>query len=173
MDVYKLKLTKLQNSIFQLLCKKAGSSLNQREIAQLLRVSPTAVAKALKTMKPLVKIQINRTLNSVQLNRDEVISLKRIENLKQILPLTNFLKDKFPGTTIVLFGSYSRGEDTVDSDIDLAIIGSKEKPLDLTKFEKELERPIRINYFQDLKINKNLKANIMNGITLHGFIEIV
>ena len=179
--MYKLKFTKLQNEIFRLLCIKAGQGLNQRNIAKLLRVSPTAVAKALKQLEKdqLVKVEKSKTmnLNLVELNRDnpKAIALKRINNLKLIYEsgLIDLLEEKFPGCTIILFGSYSLGEDTINSDIDIAVIGSKEKRIDLTKFDKLLERNIFINYFDNLrKINRNLRENIINGITLHGTIEL-
>ena len=175
--MYKLKFTKLQNEIFRLLCIRAGQALNQRTIAKLLRVTPTAVAKALKELEEeqLVKVEKSKTmnLNLVELNRDntKAIALKRINNLKLIYEsgLADFLEQRFLGCTIILFGSYSLGEDTINSDIDLAVIGSKKKDIDLTKFEKLLERTILINFFDNLrKINKNLRENIINGITLHG-----
>lgn len=51
------------------------------------------------------------------------------------------------GTTVILFGSYSRGDDTINSDIDIAIIGAKERTIKLTKYEKILERKIVINSY--------------------------
>jgi len=173
MNTYKLKYTRLQNSIFRLICIKAGTGMNQRSIAKALKVSPTAVAKALPALEKenLVTINKNKTmnLNTVELNREKATALKRTENLKQIYGsgLAEYLEDTFPGCTIILFGSYSLGEDTIDSDIDIAIIGSKAKSISLAAFEKLLERTIYIHYYPDInKINKNLKENIMNGITL-------
>ena len=176
MDIYKLKFTRLQNEIFRLLCIKTGRKLNQRIIANFLKVSPTAVAKALKGLEKeqLIKIEKSKTmnLNLIELNRDnpKAIAMKRVENLKLIYEsgLADFLESKFPGCTIIIFGSYSLGEDIISSDIDLAIIGSKKKDINLTKFEMLLERTILINFFENLrKINKNLRENIINGITLY------
>ena len=173
MDTYKLKFTRLQNEIFRLLCIKAGKSLNQREIARILRVSPTAVAKAVKLLEKesMIKIEKSKTMNLtlIQFNREKAIALKRIENLKQIYEsgFAEFLSEKFPGSTIVLFGSYSLGEDTTASDIDIAIIGSKEKEIDLTNYDKLFERTVFLHFYNDLrKINGNLRENIINGITL-------
>ena len=153
--------------------------MNQREIALELDVSPTAVSKALKGLGYLVKVEKSPKMNliSIQLNRDKkrVVEFKRAENLKQIYEsgLADYLEDQFPGSTIILFGSYSTGEDTVKSDIDIAAIGAKEKTVNLSKFEKLLGRTIIINTYDDFKkINKNLKQNIVNGITLHGTVEI-
>lgn len=169
MDTY----TQLQSRIFRLLCVKAGEQLNQRTIAGILNVSPTAVAKALKGLETLIKINKSKTMNlkTAELNRDShrVIELKRVENLKLIYEsnLADYLSNKFPGCTIILFGSYSQGEDIKTSDVDIAVIGSKEKELDLTKFEKLIERGIIIHYYKSLNnINKDLRENILRGITL-------
>jgi predicted nucleotidyltransferase len=177
MDTYKLKFTKLQNEIFRLLCIKAGIPLNQRGISRLLRVSPTAVSKSLPALEKegLAKIERSKTMNlsSVGFNRDNprAIALKRTENLRLVYEsgLADLLEEKFPGCAVILFGSYSLGEDTEKSDIDIAVIGSKRKEVDLTEFEKLLERSINIQFYEDIdKINKNLKSNILNGITLSG-----
>jgi predicted nucleotidyltransferase len=177
MDMYKLKFTRLQNEIFRFLCIKTGKSLNQRAIAKSLKVSPTAISKSLMSLKKYNIIEINKeeniNLTNIELNRnnEKVIELKRTENLKMIYEsgLSNFLEEKFPGCAIILFGSYSFGEDSIESDIDIAIINGKEKTLELNKFEKLLEREIRINYYKDIKsIHKNLRSNILNGIVLSG-----
>jgi|TARA_Y100000034_G_scaffold72774_1_gene87686 predicted nucleotidyltransferase len=181
MDMYKLKFTTLQNEIFRLFCIKAGIFLNQRGIARILKVSPTAIANALPLLnkEKLIKIDKSKEMNLtlVQFNRDNAraINLKRIENLKLIYEsgLVNFLFESFPGATIILFGSYSRGEDTLESDIDIAIIGVKEKNLDLIKFDKLLERNIIINFYNSFKeIHKHLRDSILNGILLSGSIDI-
>jgi len=178
MDIYKLKFTRLQIEIFKLLCIKAGEKLNKRQISKLLKVSPTAIAKSLPLLEKeeLITIKKETTLDQVELNRTQkTMLLKRVENLKYIYQseLKEFLEENFPGTVIVLFGSYSKGEDTLKSDIDIAIIEGKEKNLDLKKYEKILEREIRINFYPSFKeIHKALKENIFNGIVLSGGISL-
>ena len=180
MDMYKLKFTKLQNEIFRLFCIKM-ISLNQRGVARMLKVSPTAIAKSIIGLEKygLIKTEKSKTMNliSIQCNGDNpsAIALKRVENLKLIYEsgLVGFLEETFPGCTIILFGSYSLGEDNEKSDIDVAIIGSKQKQINLIKFDQSLERTIFINNYEDMsKIDKNLKSNILNGITLSGVIEL-
>ena len=58
-NLYKLKLTNLQQDILRLLFIKAGNSLNQRRIANLLEVSPPAVMKAIPRLEKenLIKIE--------------------------------------------------------------------------------------------------------------------
>jgi len=180
-NIYKLKLTNLQQEILRLLFVKVGTPLNQRQIANLLEVSPPAVMKALPGLEKesLLKIQQDKETKrwSIELNRDshKVMQLKRADNLKLIYEtgLADFLEKEFAGATIILFGSYSRGEDIINSDIDIAVIGRKEKGLDLTEYETELERKININFYPSFKgIHKHLKENLCNGIMLVGGIEL-
>jgi predicted nucleotidyltransferase len=181
MDMYKLKFTKLQNEIFRLLCIKTGIYLNQRTISKMLNVSATAIAKSIFLLEKerLIKIEKNKKMNlvSIKLNNDnpKVMELKRVENLKLFYEsgLNDSLEENFPGTTIILFGSYSRGDDTINSDIDIAIINTKEKKLELDKYETLLERKIYLHFYRSFKdINKELKENIFNGIILAGSIEL-
>jgi len=181
MDIYKQKLTRLQNEILRILYINSGKELNQREIAKKLRVSPTAVSKSLNLLEKenliVIKKQRNMNLNLVEFNTDnlEMIDMKRVDNLKMVYEskIIRFLEEIFTGCAIILFGSYSRGEDTIDSDIDIAVIGSKYKEIDLRKFENMLERKITINFYNSFKdIHKNLKSNILSGILLSGSIEL-
>jgi len=187
--MYKLKFTRLQNEILRFLSIKSGISLNARDIARALKVSPTAIAKSLELLKKEELITVEKhkgkiNLLSIELNRDnqKAIDFKKIENLKMIYEseLVKFLEDSFPGAAIILFGSYSRGEDIWTnepkghiSDIDIAVIGTKEKQVELTKFDKLLERTIVINFYPSFKeIHKNLKDNILNGILLAGSVDL-
>ena len=181
MDIYKLKFTTLQNEIFRLFCIKAGATLNQRQVARLLKVSATAVGKSIKMLEEegLIKLAKSKTMNltSIEFNRNnpKAIALKRVENLKLVYEsgLADFLEESFPGCAVILFGSYSLGEDIENSDIDIAVIGSKEKRMELKRFDKLLERTIYIHFYENIaKINKHLRSNILNGISLTGAIEL-
>jgi predicted nucleotidyltransferase len=132
--------------------------------------------KTLKDMN-LVKIEITKSINFISFNRDEelAIKLKRVQNIKQIYlsELMNYLETEFTSSTISLFGSFSRGEDTVSSDIDIAVIGRKDKLLHLEKYEKMLNRKININFYSSFKdIHVHLRNNILGGILFYGVIEL-
>lgn len=175
MDIYKVKWTTLEADIFSLLCLRAGEKLSQRELAKILKVSPTAIANSLKKLKDsqLVTVDKTKTINFVSFNRDgpKAIELKRVENLKNIYisGLSEYLHHELAGGTIILFGSYSRGEDTNTSDIDIAIIERKDKMLHLEPYRKTLRREINIHFYDAwADIHKHLRNNILNGIVLHG-----
>jgi len=179
MDTYKLNFTILELEIFSFLSIKAGEQLSQREIAKALKVSPTAVSNSVKNLiaKKLIKVEKIKTINFISFNRDnpKAIELKRVENLKQIYisGISDFLEENLAGSTLILFGSYSKGEDTKTSDIDIAVIGRKDKGLNLETFEKILNRQINLNFYDSWKdIHKHLKNNILNGIIFSGSVEL-
>ncbi len=178
MDIYKLKWTQLEQGIFSLLCLRSGEKLSQREIAKMLKVSPTAVANSLKKLEKdnLVKIEKLKTINFVSFNRDNhtAVKLKRAENLKNIYlsGLFDYLERELAGSTVILFGSYSFGEDSQNSDIDIAVVERKSKTLNLEEYEKILNRKVNINFYGSFKkIQKHLRNNILNGIILHGSVN--
>lgn len=180
-ETSKLKLTQLQHEILEFLFANAGKSFNQRNLAKELDVSSTAVSKSLNKLEKEALIKNNKDFStqiiSIELNRDNprVIQLKRAENLKSIYEsgLFNYLEENLLGATIILFGSYSFGEDTFRSDIDIAAIGRKEKELDLKKFKNILGKEIIVQFYPSFKeIHKNLRENLFRGIVLMGGIEL-
>lgn len=186
--MYKIRWTRLQAQIFRLLCVRSGHTLNLREIAKLLKVSPTAVSKALEGLKKekLIIVRKSETINllSIGFNREnhKAIQEKRAENLKMLYEsgLADFLYNEFPGCAIILFGSYSLGEDLWfgkkderNSDLDIAIIGTNGKEVNLSPYGKLLERTISLNFYKSWgSIHKNLKENILRGILLSGSVEL-
>lgn len=180
MDRHKLKFTGLQQDILSIFFIYPEYSFNGRALARKLGSSATAISKSIKKLEKENLILVNRDETkrlSIKLNRDNkrVFELKRVENLKLTYEsgLIDFLEDKFPGALIILFGSYSRGEDISNSDIDIAIIGVKEKEVDLSKYEKIFKREIFLHYYKNIKdIHKNLKESILSGIVFVGGIEL-
>jgi len=179
MDTYKKNFTILELEVFSLLCTRAAEKLSQREIAQILEVSPTAVGSTIKKLlkKELIQLEKTKTINFITFNREnpKAIALKRVENIKNIYisGFAEFLEEKLAGATILVFGSYARGEDTKTSDIDIAVIGRKNKALNVEEFEKICNRKIHLNFYDSWKeIHKHLKDNILNGILLQGSVEL-
>ncbi len=180
-NICKLRLTILQQEIIRLLFIKAGTSLNAHRIAQLLSVSQPAVSKALPFLEKESLIIVKKNNESkrlhIEFNRENhsAIWLKRADNLKQLYDsgLIQLFHDAFPEGTVILFGSYAFGEDTFNSDIDIAVIGAKDKKLELSPFQKTLEREIIINYYKSFRdIDRHLLNNILNGIVLKGAVEL-
>jgi len=79
---------------------------------------------------------------------------------------------------IILFGSFRKGEDVSDSDIDIAIENDTFKKYgsaglrELIEFEKSIGRKIQIHEFSRKVVDKDVFNNIANGIVLIGFLEV-
>ncbi len=180
MDIYKLKFTRLQQEILRFLFLYAGKSFNKRVLSKKLGVSPTAISKALENLEKegliILDMDKDSKTSEIKLNLEnsKIAGLKRAENLKFLYEsgLIDYLSEKSPGSTIILFGSYSFGEDTFNSDIDIAVIG-KQRQVNLKEFEKIFERRIILQFYSDFnEIHKHLRENILNGIILKGGIEL-
>ncbi len=83
-------------------------------------------------------------------------------------------------SSIVLFGSAAKGEDSEKSDIDILVIGKKKGNLKLEKFERFLKRKIQLLLFSWSEWRRFAKENrvfyeevIAYGIELHGFKPVV
>jgi predicted nucleotidyltransferase len=107
----------------------------------------------------------------------EFLIQKKLFNIYQlhITGLLEYVKKEYNSPTVVLFGSYSRGEDIESSDIDLYIETPSKKTIDLAKYHKTLHRKIQVFKYKSIRDieNKELANNIINGVTLLGFIEVL
>lgn len=118
------------------------------------------------------------------LNHPYFLYMKVPSNIMLLLSLyhahlRNLILDHAPGArAIVLFGSYRRGDDNPQSDIDLAveIIGDKDMEIidlaTLSFFGYRKNVPVRLHVFSRNKIDLNVFNNIANGIVLEGFLEV-
>lgn len=74
---------------------------------------------------------------------------------------------------MILFGSYAKGEDTKESDIDIAIItGQKDCP-EFEAYEGHLKRKISLHLIENMKNEKREFINsLANCIVLYGYFEV-
>ena len=149
------------------------------EISKKAKLAHTSVKKHLETLnkegiiKEIKEKKGERTfpIYKANLENKEYRYYKKLFNIEKIRPLADFLNDALMPKNIILFGSYSRGEDAEDSDIDLFLECGEQK-IALPKFEKELNRAIQLHFKPNFKdYPKELKNNIINGIVLQGYLE--
>jgi predicted nucleotidyltransferase len=114
----------------------------------------------------------NSVFFSADMSTEEYRSEKQLYNLRSIRPLVRYLVENYGNPPIILFGSYSRGEDTEESDIDLYV----QSPLkvDVRQFKGRLGREVQLFVHKSLGsiTNTELANNILNGIKLNGYIEV-
>lgn len=170
-----MRLEQTKERILELLFDFPTHRFHIREIARILKISAPAVSKAVYKLEKedLITCKREFVFEITAKMGDKFKSLKRIHNLKKIYEsgLADYLAEKFPFATIILFGSYSRGEDIEKSDIDIAIL-DKEKKLELEKFEKKLNRTINVEFINFKKASLELKENLVNGIVLSGTLSL-
>ena len=162
-------------SVLELFFDKPSSEFHLRELSRLSKLSMPTILSAtdvLSKEKLVIKTK-GIVLTKVVANRENIafVRYKRLYNLEQlyISGLVDYLSNVYNNPRlIVLFGSYSRGEDIEGSDIDIAIMTNKRLRLDFSKYEKILGRGISIHELDLNRVSNEFKANLANGIILEG-----
>lgn len=87
--------------------------------------------------------------------------------------LVSFLVESYAPSSIILFGSFAKGESVATSDIDIFIESTKDSKVDFSKFEKKLKHEIHLFVNKDIKdLPDNLLNNVVNGVKLYGFFDV-
>jgi predicted nucleotidyltransferase len=149
-----------------------------KEISRKINLAPTSVKKHLTGLENhrIVLRKKGERFEGYAANRDEseFLFYKKMFNIIKIKEsglLDNLVSSLYPNA-IVLYGSYSRGEDVEGSDIDLMIISKSKKNIPVEKYEKVLRRKVHIILEENLnKLNANLKLEVINGIILYGYLK--
>ncbi len=157
-----------------------------RELASITGLSTTAVIASVSVLDGygIVKIEKTRVTKNVSadLESESYVFYKKVFNLYRLerYSLISRLKDRFNPDVIVLFGSFAKGEDIEDSDIDILVLSgiTKQKAGIDAKFleipEKTLNRKINLHVMPDLKdSSKEFLNAAANGIVLHGYLKVV
>ena len=171
--------TEVNNKILQFFFRNPTKTFHLREIARQTKLSAAGALKSLRRLEKsslVIRQKTKATDNfKAQLENKEFRNLKYVYNIYSIKNsgLMDYLNEKygFP-EAVILFGSYSKGEDLETSDIDIAIITKKERSFDLSKYEKMLERKIAIHEISIEKASKEFLNNLINGIVMEGYLKI-
>jgi len=147
-----------------------------KEISRKINLAPTSVKKHVQNLEnsQIIRKEKGERFEGYKANRESenFTFYKKIFNLIKIKEseLIEDLVRSFYPKAIILYGSYARGEDVKESDIDLLIISKKGKLKDYKKFEKILKRNIHIIIEENInRLHKNLRLEISNGLILYGY----
>lgn len=155
-----------------------------RMLEKETKFSTTAIADAVNELKSFGIIEIFETPITknikAKLDSEAYRFYKLIFNLYRLkrYGFVDNLLDIFNNPeAIVLYGSFARGEDIEESDVDILIISSNTNA-DLSKFievfEKELCRKIDIKILNSLdKSSVEFKNAVANGVVLHGYLKVL
>jgi len=146
-----------------------------RGLAKKTRLSPPTALRVVQKLEKEGIIQKSRVGTASQvsanINSKTYIWMKRVNNLRGIYEsgmIEEIIKEFNEPQAIILFGSYGRGEDIERSDIDIAIITSRENKMDMNKYEEILGRTISLHCITLDNVSKEFKSNLCNGIILNG-----
>ncbi len=144
-----------------------------KEISRKINLAPTSVRNIIKYLgkNHLIVKKKSKPFDGYTANREneDFIFYKKIYNLYSLKDLINEIANKIYPSAIVLFGSYSRGEDVLSSDIDLLVLSKTKKEINIFSNEKILERKINLLIIDKLeKLDEPIRKKINNGIVLYG-----
>ncbi|MBU0470749.1 MAG: nucleotidyltransferase domain-containing protein [Nanoarchaeota archaeon] len=179
----KEKILFFRESVFkiaELIFNKPSTEFHIRGLAKLTGISTTAVARAIDELHYLdiVKVEKSPITTKIKVNLEsesyrfykKIFNLYRLERYK----LIQTLKETYRAKTIVLFGSFAKGEDVEESDIDLLILTNHKEKIDLAAYEKIFKRHINLHILNSLeKSSSEFKNAVANGIVLHGYLKVV
>jgi len=127
--------------------------INVREYARIMNISPPTASSLLNSYNKqnILKIEKDKGYHLYSANQNSwiFIDLSRMY-WKKILEKIKFLEQlekDFKLSTIILFGSTSKGEITNKSDLDIAIFTPSNPKIDYSIFENKLKRKIQIFRF--------------------------
>lgn len=163
--------------ILELFIEHSNKDFSARGIARELHISHATALKYLRELEKLELIEKNeRTLyptyraNTVGekymiYKRDSIVFSIRESGLIE------YIQERLLPSCIVLFGSCADGTYTQASDIDL-FVEVPEKDIDLSAFEKTLRKDVHMIFESNINIlSPELRANIINGVVLYGFVD--
>ena len=165
----------MKNKILSYFFENPFVEINIRSLAKKLGSNQMTIKRKVDELvkEKLLIINKKKLEYLLKLNYEKTLTEKRIYNIKKIINsgIIEFLESvyEYPNS-IILFGSYSFGENNEQSDIDIAIQTTLNKKIDLKKYEQKLRHTIQI-FLLDEKTPENLKKSIYNGIVLRGRIQ--
>lgn len=150
--------------------------INVREYARIMKISPPTASILLKRFlkEGLLKKEVDKQYMYYFANKENVIfiGLSRIYWLSYFKSsgLIDLFEKELVSPVVILFGSLSKAETKIDSDIDLAIFTSSKNELNLNEFENKLKRKIQLFKFKSREdvTNNELLNNILDGYLLVG-----
>src|SRR3990172_6231101 len=154
--------------ILRLFFEGSNVRLHLREVARRTELSATGAMKILGALEKEGLLEKDRTALTVvyrgNYDNENFMALKRALNLYSLYScgLVSSLVEfyRIP-ECMILFGSYAKGEDTKESDIDIAIItGQKDYP-EHEIYEGHLKRKISLHLIENMK---NEKMEFINSL---------
>src|SRR3989344_982154 len=144
-------MCKKMDKMLKLFMEEPEREFHVRELAKRLRLSPTTVSKRALGLRAGGLLQARKWSNHLLYKADTFSSslqrAKQAYNLEKVCRsgVVEHLADALnEPEAIILYGSYAKGEDAPQSDVDIAVISPVKKEVSLERFEKKLGRGIHL-----------------------------
>lgn len=174
-----------KNKIIEVLFKHPEKEFSLSDLAKEAGVAKANIGNILDEFLSIGLITIEKLSKIWRIKANQTnwlfVKSKIVYNLNFIYTsgIVEYLVDNFKNPkAVVLFGSYRKGEDISNSDIDIAIESNEFKEYETTgfrelaEFEKIIGRKIQIHLFNRKYVDIGVFNNIANGILLWGFLEV-
>ena len=175
-----MKSTNIKETLKEFFFVNPNARMRVRGIEKKLKLPLPSVIRYCKELDKEEILTTIKTGNVVFYTADKTsqkyLLQKKFYNIQSLYDsgLIDFIKIELNNSPVIVFGSYSKGEDDENSDIDLYIETPSGKHISLVEYEKRLSRKIQVfrhKNLQEIK-NINLANNIINGVILNGYIEV-
>ncbi len=164
--------------ILELFIEFPTKDFSVRGLARELKLSHATILNYINDLQKLILIKKKEaTLYPTYFANTENQKYKFYKRNWLIFKITesgfiDYIQKEALPSSIILFGSGAKATFTEKSDIDI-FVESNEAKLDLTKYEKKLNRKINLLFEQNINnLSKELRNNIINGVILYGFIKV-
>lgn len=173
-------ITKDNNlKVMELFFKFPEMKFHLREMERITGLSLPGIKKILSKLQKeglLLTKKENVVQNFYASRNEKFIALKRCYNIYSLYNsgLLEAIKNTYEEPeAIVLFGSYSRGDDISKSDIDISIVTTSKKTVNFSSFEKKLDRKINLYEIILKKAEPDFINSLANGVVLYGYLKAV
>ncbi|MBI3033018.1 nucleotidyltransferase domain-containing protein [Candidatus Woesearchaeota archaeon] len=174
--------------IIEYIFNEPHRAFHLRELARLINFSTTAIAQSIEELNKYKIIKVIETNISKNIQADiesqAYKDYKLMFNIYRLMryDIIKYLSVEFHNPECIsVFGSFAKGEDTEQSDIDILIITPHTKPTHEQEFrefvkiiEKLCYRKTNFHILSSLdKSSNEFKNAAANGIVLHGYLKVM
>ena len=141
-----------------------------RDIARFAKISSSSAKRALdKLVKTgLINEKTKANLRIFFANSSEIL-FKQLKITKNIHFTKGLVEKLKPAIAVIMFGSFAKGENSEESDIDIVVISNKK--FEITEYKGFIVQLHNFTPAQWAKAKKNNKAfvkDVLEGIAMHG-----
>lgn len=149
-----------------------------RQLERKVGISLPSVRNHVKALlkEGLLKVEEEGVYRGYRASMSEKFRIYKLNDMLERLRSTGLvrkLEERCTPNCIVLYGSGAEGRDDERGDIDI-FVESEEREMDLAQYEEQLHRKISLLFEPDvMKLNRELRNTLANGIVLSGFLKVI